>query len=127
MGLMYDRSSSAASVNEARLALFARKQRSYDLIPPTQGAFKGHVKRAAYEAGHIWSKAIVRQPETECLSEWGWFKEDSWKLFWTALTPIAKSCQELTKCGCKTQCGGRCKCFRLGISCTPRCSCFCQT
>ena len=35
--LMYERSSSVASMNEARLALFARKQRSYDLIPPTQG------------------------------------------------------------------------------------------
>ena len=128
MVLMYDRSSSVASVNEARLSLFARKQRSYDLIPPTQGALKEHAKRAAYEAGHIWSQAIVRQPEPQCPSEWGWFKEDdSWKLFWTALAPIAKSCQELTKCGCKTQCSGRCKCFRLGLSCTPLCSCFCQT
>ena len=53
MVLMYDRSSSVASVNEARLALFARKQRSYDLIPPTQGALKEHTKRTAYEAGHI--------------------------------------------------------------------------
>ena len=126
--LMYDRSSSVASVNEARLALFARKQRSYDLIPPTQGALTEHAKRAAYQAGHIWSQAIVRQPEAQCPSEWGWFKEDdSWKVFWTALAPIAKSCQELTKCGCKTQCSGRCKCYRYGPSCTPLCSCSCQT
>ena len=48
--LMYDRLSSVASVNEARLALFGRKQRSYILIPP---ALKEHAKRAAYEAGHI--------------------------------------------------------------------------
>ena len=64
--LMYDRSSSVASVNEASLPLFARKQRS----------LKEHTKRAAYEAGHIWSQAIVRQPEPQCLSDWGWFKED---------------------------------------------------
>ena len=126
--LMYDRSSSVASVNEARLALFARKQRSYDLIPPTQGALTEHAKRAAYQVGHIWSQAIVRQPEAQCPSEWGWFKEDdSWKVFWTALAPIAKSCQELTKCGCKTQCSGRCKCYHYGLRCTPLCSCSCQT
>ena len=69
--LMYDRSSSVASVNEARLALFARKQRSCDLIPPTQGALTEHAKRAAYQAGHIWSQAIVHQPEAQCPSEWG--------------------------------------------------------
>ena len=39
--LMYDRSSSAASVNEARLALFARKQRSHDLIPPNTRSTQG--------------------------------------------------------------------------------------
>jgi len=31
--LMYDRSSAASCVNEARLDLFARKQRTYDAIP----------------------------------------------------------------------------------------------
>ena len=31
--LMYDRSSEVTTVNEARLDLFARKQRQYDLIP----------------------------------------------------------------------------------------------
>ena len=36
--LMYDRSSDVTTVNKARLALFARKQRQYDLIPPTQAA-----------------------------------------------------------------------------------------
>ena len=71
--LMYDRSSSVVLVNEARLALFSRKQRSYDLIPPTQGALKEHAKRAAYEAGHIWSQAIVRHHESQCPSKWGWF------------------------------------------------------
>ena len=69
MILMYDKSSSIASVNKARLALFARKQRSYDLIQPTQGALKEHAKRAAYEARHIWSQTIVRQPEPQCPSE----------------------------------------------------------
>ena len=36
--LMYDRSSAASCVNEARLDHFARKQRTYDAIPPTRAA-----------------------------------------------------------------------------------------
>ena len=34
--IMYDRSSSATEVNEARLELYAHKQRSFDSILPTQ-------------------------------------------------------------------------------------------
>lgn len=126
--LMYDRSSTTASVDEARLDLFARKQRSYDLIPPTQSALKEHAKRAAYQAGHIWGQCVIRQPEPQCPSKWGWSKEDNkWKIVWTTLEPISKSCRELTKCGCKTECGGgRCKCVKNGLRCTPLCSCPCQ-
>ena len=36
--LMYDRYSAASCVNEARLDHFARKQRTYDAIPPTRAA-----------------------------------------------------------------------------------------
>ena len=35
---MYDRSGFATEVNDARLELYARKQRSFDSIPPTQSA-----------------------------------------------------------------------------------------
>jgi len=42
--LTYDKSSAATGVDEARLDLFARKQRSYDAIPPTSVALKEHAK-----------------------------------------------------------------------------------
>jgi len=45
--VMYDRSSADVSVNDARLNLFARKQRPYDAIPPTQSALKLLSKLAA--------------------------------------------------------------------------------
>ena len=48
--LMYDRSSGSSGVDEARLDLFARKQRSYDKIPPTHAVLKEHAKRVAYKA-----------------------------------------------------------------------------
>ena len=46
--VMYDRSSAASCVNEARLDHFAGKQRTYDAIPPTRAALREHAKRAAY-------------------------------------------------------------------------------
>jgi len=125
--LMYDRSSTTSSVDEARLDLFARKQRSYDMIPPTQSVLKQHAKRAAYQAGHIWGQCVNRQPEPQCPSEWGWSKKgDDWEVVWTTLEPVSKSCHELTKCGCKTECGGRCKCVKNGLFCTLLCTCPCQ-
>ena len=126
--LMYDRSSATSSVDEARLDLFAKKQRSFDLIPPTQSALKEHAKRAAYQAGHIWGQCLIRQPEIQCPSTWGWAKEgDDWKVVWTTQEPISKSCRELARCGCKKECSGRGKCLKNGLSCTPLCSCPCQT
>ena len=43
--MMYDRSSSAEAVDDARLELFARKQRSYEAIPPTRAALVQHIKQ----------------------------------------------------------------------------------
>ena len=124
---MYDRSSTAAGVDAARLELFARKQRPYEAIPPTQAALLQHAKRAAYQAGCIWSQSTVRQPETPTPADWGWKQQGNlWQVCWTTLPPIASSCQELTKCGCKTECRGRCKCYRLSLTCTALCSCKCQ-
>ena len=89
--LIYDRSSDVTTVNEAMLDLFARKQRQYDLIPPTQAALKEHAKRASYGAGDLWGQALKRQPQMPSPSNWGWVKQDEeWKVFWTPLPPIAE-------------------------------------
>lgn len=79
--LMYDRSSGSSGVDEARLDLFARKQRSFDAIPPTYAALKEHAKRAAYQAGIIWSQATVSNPEVPSPADWGWIqKENTWQI-----------------------------------------------
>ena len=126
--MMYDRSNTARGVDDARLDMFARKQRPYEAIPPTRAALHQHVKLATYQAGYIWSQSLVRQPETQSPADWGWTKTgDRWQIFWTTPPLIAESCQQLTKCGCKTECCGRCKCHRFGLSCTTLCSCKCET
>ncbi|KAJ8364285.1 hypothetical protein SKAU_G00131160 [Synaphobranchus kaupii] len=123
---MYDRSSTAAGIDDARLDMFARKQKPYEAIPPTRAALIQHAKRAAYQAGCIWGQATVCQMETKSPSDWGWTKQgDLWQIFWTVLPPIAQRCQQLTKCGCKTECSGRCKCYRFGLPCTALCNCKC--
>ena len=63
--MMYDRSSTARVVDDARLDMFARKQRPYEAIPPTRAALHQYVKRATYQAGYIWSESLVCQPETQ--------------------------------------------------------------
>ena len=124
--LMCDRSSASSGVDEARLDLFAHKQRVHDAILPTRAALKEHAKRAAYQAGIIWGQSIVSNPEISSPANWGWTQTgETWQICWTSLPPIATSCQELTKCSCKKGCNRRCKCFRTGLSCTALCSCIC--
>ena len=60
--LMYDRYSAASCVNEARLDLFARKQRTYDAIPPTRAALREHAKRAAYESYGVRRLPQIQKP-----------------------------------------------------------------
>jgi hypothetical protein len=67
---MYDRSSTSASVANARLEMFARKQRPFDAIPPTQAALFQHAKRATYQAGCIWSQATICQMHLQTPSDW---------------------------------------------------------
>ena len=123
--LMYDRSSTAVSV--ARLDMFARKQRPYEAIPPTRAALLQHTKRAAYQAGCIWGQATQCKPQEESPADWGWTKVGAqWQVYWTANASVAQSCEQQAKCNCKSECCGRCKCFKLGFNCTALCGCKCE-
>ena len=70
--IMYDRSSSTNDVNEARLDLFARKQKPYNAIPPSKAALTEHVKRAVLQAGHTWGQSLnwrmeFLPPDRQCV------------------------------------------------------------
>lgn len=49
-----------------------------------------------------------------------------WMIICTHLPPTAESCHQLTKYGCRTECHGRCKRFRLTLPCTLLFSCNCE-
>jgi len=64
-------------VDEARLDLFAQKQRAYNAITPTKGALKQHIKRAIVQAGHLWGQATVTKQLPPPPSNWGWVKQNN--------------------------------------------------
>ena len=125
--LMYDKASSSTGIDEARKELFTRKGRSIDLIPPTSAAFLQHVKRSAYQAGHIWGQTLVAAPVLPSPYDWGWIKGPTnlWEPRWSTLPPASQSCLEFLKCGCSPEkgCRGRCKCVKAAVLCTALCKC----
>lgn len=125
--LMYDKTSSCESVDDARQELFTHKGRAIELIPPISAALFQHAKRAVYQAAYIWDQALLRDPKLPDPSDWGWTKRTSglWEPLWTTLPEACKSCQELIKYGCNVDkgCRGRCKCVKAGVACTTYCKC----
>jgi hypothetical protein len=125
--IMYDQASETNYFDEARLDLFARKQRQYNAVPPSSAALVQHVKRSVLHAGNTWGQTLSRIQNLPTPSNWGWKKENDVEVpHWTSLAPIAASSQELLKCGCKKNCSGNCKCFRSGLTCTALYSCTCS-
>ena len=80
---MYERTSTAKLVNEARLVLFSQKERAFDNIPPIQAALRQHIMRAVYQAGYCCSQVLIGHPQLPCPSDWGWLLlEDIWNPLW---------------------------------------------
>jgi hypothetical protein len=122
--VMYSRTCGLDRVNEARKQLFAQGSRSIDNIPPTKAALLQHVKRAVYQAGYVWSQALVPAPRLPSPGLWGWSATDEgWTPFWTDLPEAAISCYELVHCGCKKGCKRQCKCRSSNLQCTELCNC----
>ncbi len=124
--LLYSRTSSIVTVNSVRKQLFSHGNRKLENIPPSKAALLQHVKRASFQAGHVWGQALIANPTLPSPSEWGWQKEDNdgqWTPLWTILPEASKGCRELIKFGCKKQCCGRCQCSKANLKCTQLCFC----
>jgi len=127
--VLYDKTSDAENVNEARKELFCKKSRTMEKLPPTQDALLQHAKRAAYQAG-VWCTSDLSEQHAPNPKVWGWtLNKDSqcWVPVWNTLPIASKACSELVKCNCKSQsgCGGRCACRKAGWNCTELCGCQC--
>ena len=127
--ILYDKTSSLQSVDEARKELFCQKNRTMELIPPTQNALLQHCNRVIYQAG-IWSNSNITNPDLPSPEEYGWklSQETKWCPVWITLPVASKACTELVKCNCKSSngCGGRCSCKKAQWKCTQLCTCNCE-
>ena len=123
LGLMYNRTSEATEVNDARKQLFTQKYRTLENIPPSQAALKQYINRTCHQA-NCWNQALVLDPGMPEPSDWGWAKEPSgWQPIWTIPPEASESCHELIHCRCKKGCTGRCKCAKAGLKGTALCFC----
>ena len=105
--VMYSRTCSASGVLKE---LFAHGSRTMKPNKPTKAALLQHVRRAAYQAGYVWSLALVPVPVLPSPALWEWLTSHmGWKPFWTELTEASTACYERAHCGCKKGCRRQCK------------------
>ena len=110
--LLYDRTSSLENIDDARQELFTKKGWPMEAIPPTKAALEEHVKRTAYQGGHVWGQTLLPAPELSPPSSWGWTQDQEglYEPPWARLPEAANTCCELISCKCKKGCVKQCRC-----------------
>ena len=123
--LMYCRTSDETDVNMVRMTLFSKMSRNIENIPPTRVALEQHIRRASYQAGHIWGQSLEMQPAIPNATDWGWetCQTAGYIPKWTTLPVAETACLELISCKCTKSCKGNCKCFKANLNCTALCKC----
>ena len=98
-----------------QVVIFTNGARSFEHPPPTKEALLEHIKRAVYQASHVWNQCLVSQQVALNPGSWGWEATDSlWKPFWTPIPSAVKGIKELTSCGCQK---------KSSLPCMARCGC----
>ncbi|CAB3980183.1 Hypothetical predicted protein [Paramuricea clavata] len=103
-----------------RWTLFRSKYLEGEMLPPTRAALLPHIVRAMCDKSYP-----LNCPSLPPIEENGWSLDEGVYVPVRCLTPPApQAVIELTKCSCKTECKGRCSCFKNGLPCTPLCKCY---
>ena len=95
-------------------------------VPPTLNALFQKVKRSILVATFMWNQCLSRSQNLPSPQFWGWewnSRMSIWVPYWTDLPDASYGCSLLIHCGCQSFRQGRCKCFKMGISCGPFCKC----
>ena len=108
------------SLDKLRTNLYTKK-RDLRSLPPTEDAFRQHVKRAIFQTC-IWVKADQARPMIPDPFKFGWIREDTVKPLLTTISPVPTHYAESAYCICKKKCGPKCPCRKLG-SCALLCAC----
>ncbi|KAG0700758.1 hypothetical protein GWK47_025468 [Chionoecetes opilio] len=93
--LLYDRTINLVNIDEARQALFTKKGRAMEAIPPTRGALVQQIKRAVYTGGHCWGNVLKVVMDLPSPGDWGWINPRNWKPLWSMLPEASTSSREL--------------------------------
>ena len=111
--LLYDCTSEALFVNDARRIMYCKGGKSIDSILLTTNALLQHIKQATIQGAFICSIAKPTIPDPTSL---GWIRTNEILCpFWMSIPEAAKACYKFIHCGCKTQCCGQCKCFNANL------------
>ena len=105
--LLYYRTSSQVSVNDARMQLFTQREQTIDGMPPTKAALATYYESCLPSWTLLGSSNNCFYLELPSPSEWGLNKntyEEAWKVHWTNLLEATQACRELIQCGCKKGC-----------------------
>ena len=123
VGCIYEYGTTS-SVNDVRLKMFSKVNKSVESLPPSQDAFHLHLNRANYQA-FIWKKAIEPKRDCPLPTGHGWVMENvKLKSRLMRLDTIRKKCAELVMCSCKARRSStRCGCLKTIGSCTSACFC----
>ena len=95
-------------------------------VPPTLNALFQKVKRSILVATFMWNQCLSRSQNLPSPQFWGWewnSRMSIWVPYWTDIPDASHGCSLLIHCGCQSFRQGRCKCFKMGISCGPFCKC----
>ena len=86
-----------------------------EMLPPTRAALLPHINRANYMAMRDKSY-ITNHPVLPAIEQNGWTVEKELLVPVRCLKlPAPRAVIELTKCGCKSGCKGRCSCSKNGL------------
>ncbi len=120
---------SGVSIGQAkrlRWCLFKqlKDEQGVDKLPPTQGAWVEHIRRAHIQC-HMWLQDLVLNPSSLDPLSMGWKIQDNKYLpILSQIPPAPDAVLQLVRCTCeKSQCSKRCSCRSNNVVCTELCKC----
>ena len=112
------------SIPKLRWELFRSKNLEGEKLPPTIATFYPHLLRCNFTSRRDKSYNTPH-PSLPPLEHSGWqLQEDQYIPVRCLIGPAPKEVVELVKCGCTTNCEGRCSCVKNELNCTPLCKCY---
>ncbi|CAG9760430.1 unnamed protein product [Ceutorhynchus assimilis] len=113
------------NLNEMRCFLTSTTNRTAAELPPTDDAFKQHLKRCIYQL-KIWYSSHQAENHFEDPSRYGWILEENvWVPVLSTQEPVPDNLRKILsiRCSDKICNNSRCICVTQGLKCCTECKC----